>query len=285
MGSAAIQGFLSQISIRLNDVGFDLNKPTSEILSFSFINRCFELLRVQHRAFAKLLLEIDYPVRKHEGPSGDEFLKYSLKLLDLLNSISSCIAHLGQARLKLSHALSLVEASPSSALDRLKPIGTSSFSKEPIKEGENGEICVEVEKSEKELVVHRALMIMKQIGLWVCGIVISGLSGDAEAFMEMRKSYEEFGVSGLDRLDFIVHKAICESGVMLKEIKEVNDAVELLVASTAAGKSSDAAENLHKRLEVLEKETDDLRKEVDSLFSDVLEERTKLLDCIRLRNQ
>ncbi|KAE8650925.1 hypothetical protein Csa_002043 [Cucumis sativus] len=128
-------------------------------------------------------------------------------------------------------------------------------------------------------------MIMKQIGLWVCGIVISGLSGDAEAFLEMRKSYDEFGVSGLDRLDFIVHKAICESGVRLKEIKEVNDAVELLVASVAAGKSSDAAQNLHKRLEVLEKEVDDLRKEVDSLFSDVLEERTKLLDCFRLRNQ
>ncbi|XP_038905091.1 uncharacterized protein LOC120091232 [Benincasa hispida] len=283
--SAAIQRFLSQISIRLNDVGFDFNKPTSEILSFSLIKQCFELLRIQHRAFAKLLMEIDYPVRKHEGSSGDEFLKYTLKLLDLLNLISSCIAHLGQARLELSHALSLVEASPSSAIDRLKPIGTSSFNKEPIKEGENGEICVELEKSEKELVVCRALMIMKQIGLWVCGIVISGLSGDAEAFMEMRKSSGELGVSGLDRLDFTVHKAICESGVRLKEIKEVNDGVELLVASMAAGKRSDAAENLQKRLEALEKEIDDLRKEVDSLFSDVLEERSKLLDCLRQRNQ
>lgn len=284
--SAAIQRFLAQISIRLNDVGFDLNKPTSEILSFSLIKRCFELLRIQHRAFAKLLVEIDYPVRKHEGSSGDEFLKYTLKLLDLLNSISSCIAHLGQARLKLSHALTLVEASPSSAIDRLKPIGGSGyFSKEPIKEGESGEICVEVEKSEKELVVCRALMIMKQIGLWVCGFVISGLSGDADAFMEMRKSSGELGVSGLDRLDFPVHKAICESGVRLKEIKEVNDAVELLVASMAAGKSNDSAENLQKRLEVLEKEIDGLRKEVDSIFSDVLEERSKLLDCLRQRNQ
>lgn len=266
----------------MNDLGFDSNKPTSEILSFPWIKRCVELIRVQHRAFAKLLVEIDYPLRKNdEGSSGDEFFNYTLILLELLNSISSCIANLAQTRLELSHALSL------SAIDRLKPIGTSDVSKGSIKEDETGETCVEVVKSGKEFVVCRALMIMKRICLWVCGIVISGLSGNAEEFMEMRKPSigEELGISAFDRLDLTVHRAISEYGVRLKEVKEVNDSVELLVASMAAGKSRDEAEGLQKKLEVLEKEIDDLRNEVDSLFSDVLEERSKLLDCLRQRNQ
>ncbi|KAG7036596.1 Protein BPS1, chloroplastic, partial [Cucurbita argyrosperma subsp. argyrosperma] len=275
--SLAIQGFLSAISISLSDLGFDSNKSTSEIISFPWINRCFQLLRIQHRAFAKLIVEIDYPVRKHEASSGEGFFQYTLRLLELLNSISSCIADLSQARLRLSHALSLVESSPSSAIDRLKPIGTSSFKNSSIK-GEIGEISVEVKNSEKESVVNRALTIMKQIGSWVCGLVISGLSGEVEVFMEMRRSTGKLGVSALDRLDFTVHKAICESGARLKEVQEVNDAVELLAASMADRKR---AEDLQKKLAVLEKETDDFKKEVDSLFSDVLEERTKLLDSLR----
>ena len=105
----------------------DLNKPTSEILSFPWIRKCFELLHVQNRAFAKLLEEIDYPVHKHEASSVDEFLRHSLKLLQLLNLISSYMANLVQARLSLVHALSLVGASTSSVIDRLKPMGSSSF--------------------------------------------------------------------------------------------------------------------------------------------------------------
>lgn len=283
--STAIDRFLSEVSIRLNDLGLDSKKPSSEILSFRWIKRCIALLRVQHRAFAKLIVEIDYPLRKQDASSGDDFLKYTLKLLELLNSISSSLSHLGQVRLELSHALSLVDSSPSSAIDRLKPIESSSFTRDSIKGDGTGEICLEVAKSGKDSVVYRALMIMQQISLWVCGIVISGLSGNAEPFMGLRKSAGKLGVSSLNRLDSIVHQEICESGVRLKEVKEANDAVELLVASMAAGKTRDAAEDLQKRLEILEKEMDDLRKEVDSLFSDVLEERSKLLDCLRQINQ
>ncbi|XP_041027966.1 phosphoglycerate kinase, chloroplastic-like [Juglans microcarpa x Juglans regia] len=60
----------------------------------------------------------------------DEYLNCSLNLLELFISIGSSLAYLGQARLLLAHALSLVENLLSSAIEHLKPTRPRSLDKD-----------------------------------------------------------------------------------------------------------------------------------------------------------
>ncbi|KAJ0039232.1 hypothetical protein Pint_23882 [Pistacia integerrima] len=276
---ASLQAFESHVSICLTQ----LSKPGSEFLSLAWIQKCFQILPSVNKAFAKLVVDIDYPMSKWEENSVEEYLNYSLSLMELLNSISSSISHLGHARLALSHALDLVENSPSSAIERLKTIQMkgSSSSKDSFKETQNKEDGEESSNfSNKEKIVHLALTDIKSVGFWICGVILAGLSGDSEPYLEMIKRLGGLSSSALSDLDSSICEAI-NKGVVLKEVKELNDSAARLAAAVEAGNSSDAVEELRRRLEVFEKLMDGLTKEVDHLFSKLLAGRNELLNGIR----
>jgi hypothetical protein len=60
----------------------------------------------------------------------EEYLNCSVDFLELLNSMSAEISRLRQARLPLAHALSLLEKSPSLAVQSLKNIEPKRLSTE-----------------------------------------------------------------------------------------------------------------------------------------------------------
>ncbi|KAJ0094701.1 hypothetical protein Patl1_17091 [Pistacia atlantica] len=220
---------------------------------------------------------------KWEENSVEEYLNYSLSLMELLNSISSSISHLGHARLALSHALDLVENSPSSAIERLKTFQMkgSSSSKDSFKETQSKEDVEErFNFSNKEKIVHLALTDIKSVGFWICGVILAGLSGDSKPYLEMIKRLGGLSSSALRDLDSSICEAI-NKGVVLKEVKELNDSAARLAAAVEAGNSSDAVEELRRRVEVFEKLMDGLTKEVDHLFSKLLAGRNELLNGIR----
>ncbi|KAK1553460.1 hypothetical protein Q3G72_035557 [Acer saccharum] len=294
---ASLKAFRSDVSIGLNRLLSNSKPGSSEFISFSWIQQCFELLPVINKAFAKMVMEIDYPMRKWEASSVEEYLNYSLSLMELLNSISSSISHLGHARLSLSHALSLVENSPSMAIERLRGgFHTKSPIKEKFKRPKNNKVEDGEEEAEnrfcskKEKVVDEALMELKSIGFWVCGVLLAGLSDDAKAYMEMRESEGGYSNSALKSLDSVICEVIMEEekrGV-LKDVRELNDSANCLAAALETGKgdsssssSSEKAEELKRRLEIFEMGLDNLGKEVDHLFSKLLAGRNELINGIR----
>ena len=277
--SASLQAFQSDVSNCLNHLSLN-SKPKSEILSLPWILQCFGLLPSIHRAFAKLVVDIDYPISKWEAASVEEYLNYSLSLLELFNSMSASLAYLGQAKLSLTHALSLVENSPSLAVERLKAIQPRSFNKD-FKDGEVKEDRKERSCSGEERNIHQALMVMKSIGFWVCGIVLSGLCSDSKPYLEMRKLVCGLVNSSSDGFDSSICEVVMETNCVFKDVKELNDAVACLNAALVNGENSEAAKDLKGKLEVFEKLLEGLQKEVDHLFSEVLDGRSKLLDCLR----
>lgn len=273
--SASLQAFRSDVSICLNQL-----KPVSENLSFKWLRQCFGVIPTINKAFAKLVVDIDYPIDKWEAASVEEYLNYSLSLLGLFNSISSSFAYHVQARLSLAVALSHLDDSPSSAIERLKPVEPRNFC-EDLGKGE-----AEVEDKEKissgeEWIVHQALTIMKGISFWVCGLVLSCLYDDSKPYLEMRKSVDGMVNSPFAELDSAIYEIVMKKGSVLKEVNELNDAVSCLAAALVSEKSSEASQELEAKLEVYETFLDGLRKEVDHLFTEVLANRNKLVDCLR----
>ncbi|KAK7263920.1 hypothetical protein RJT34_31519 [Clitoria ternatea] len=279
--SASLQAFRSQVSKFIGQLALDL-KPGSELLSLSWIEKCFGLLSFTNKAFAKLLVDIDYPMSIWEVDSVEGYLSYSLCLLELFNSISSSLSHVGQARLSLSHGLTLLENSPSSATRHLKPVQPGCFStkfgKEFFIQGDKARFF-----SGKEWVVHEAVKEMKKIGFWVCGILLFSLCSDGKPYMELKKMAAGFDGSSVLPLDSKISEMM-EKFPSLKEVKELNDVVaHLLVASDEV--KHDVAKELITKLQVLEKLSDVIKAEVDDLFSKVMAQRTELVDCLRLRKQ
>eukprot|EP00257_Ricinus_communis_P023877 XP_015583988.1 uncharacterized protein LOC107262485 [Ricinus communis] len=115
--SASLQAFRSDVSSSITRLLLNSKPGGLEIMSLEWIQECFQVLPFINKAFAKLVVEIDYHMSEWKAKSMEAYLKYSLDLLDLLNSISSSLSYLGQIRLALSHALSLVESSPSSGIE------------------------------------------------------------------------------------------------------------------------------------------------------------------------
>ncbi|XWS35549.1 hypothetical protein CRYUN_Cryun20dG0006600 [Craigia yunnanensis] len=280
--SVSLQAFRSDVSNCRNQL---LNsKPGSEILSFSWIQKCFELLPLTNRAFAKLVVDIDYPMSSWEVTSMDEYLNYGLHLLELLNSVSSSLSHLAYARLSFAHALSLLENSPSLAIKHLKAIQPQS-SRKDYKGQENKEDGDEKFSSCKERVVNQALMEIKSIGFWVCGVVLASLSGEAKPYLEIKHLIARFNSALLIGVDSCIFDVIEEKGEILKEVKELNNAAASLASSIVSGKSRDAAKDLERSLGVFEKQLEALEKQVDNLFSEVLAGRNEQLLHIRQRKQ
>ncbi|XWS32492.1 hypothetical protein CRYUN_Cryun23aG0163100 [Craigia yunnanensis] len=281
--SASLQAFRSDVSNCLNQLLLN-PKPGSEILSLSWIQQCFELLPLINRAFTKLVVDIDYSMSSWEVASLDEYLNYGLHLLELLNSVSSSLSHLAHARLSFAHALSLLENSPSWAIKHLKAIQPQSLSKD-FKGHVNKEDGEDKFSSCKERVVNQALMEIKNISFWVCGVVLASLSGEAKPYLEIKQLIARFNSALLIGVDSCISNVIVEKGDGLKEVKELNNAAASLASAIVSGKSSDAAKDLERRLAIFEKQLEALEKQVDNLFSEVLAGRNELLLGVRLRKQ
>ncbi|XVE76768.1 hypothetical protein DITRI_Ditri13aG0007300 [Diplodiscus trichospermus] len=283
--SVALQAFRSDVSNCLNQL---LNsRPRLEILSLPWIQQCFELLPLINKAFAKLVVDISYPMSCWEVASVDEYLNFSFPLLELLNSVSSSLSHLQHARLSFAHALNLLgnsDSSPSLAIKHLKAIQPQSsskdYGKQEIKEDDDEKFS-----SCKERVVHQALMEIKKISFWVCGVVLASLSGEAKPYLEIKQSIAWLNNALLIDVDSCISDVIVEKGEVLKEVKEVNDAAASLASAIVSGGSSDAAKDLERNLGVFEQQLEALEKQVDDLFSTVLASRNELLVHVRQHQQ
>ncbi|KAK7312109.1 hypothetical protein VNO77_35707 [Canavalia gladiata] len=280
--SACLQAFRSEVWNFIGQLALDL-KGGSEMVSLSWIEKCFGVLSISNKAFAKLCMDIDYPMSVWEGDCVEVYLSYSLCLLELFNSISSSLSHLVQARLSLSHGLTLLENSPSLANKHLKAIQPRCFS---TKFGE--EFCAQENKARffcgKEWVIHEAVKEMKSIGFWVCGILLSGLCSDGKPYMELKKIAGGFGGSSVLQLDSRIGEELVEKVPILKEMKEINDAVGDLVSASEEVKH-DMVKELQAKVDVFEKLIDVIKAEVDDLFAKVITQRTELIDCLRPRKQ
>ncbi|EEF32500.1 conserved hypothetical protein [Ricinus communis] len=159
-----------------------------------------------------------------------------------------------------------------------KRLGGNEFKYKEKKEDEK-----ETSSSDKEEVVFQALMELKGVGLWLCSIVLAGLSGDAKVFLEMRKSDGVLSNPSLLNLDSSICGVMMEKGCVLKDVKELKDSATFLAVVIAGKNSSDAAEELRRKMGVFEKMLDGLGKEVNLFFSEVLAWRNQLLDGIRFR--
>lgn len=276
----SLQVFHSHVSNSLAELMLN-SDPGSELLSIKWLHECFEVLPIVNKAFAKLVVEIDYPMSKWEISCMEEYLSYSLSLLDSLNSISSALSQLSQARVSLSHALSMNE----SFSDEYKPLNKimyKNFSNDLNGTGESKRKSV----GGKELVLLEALFVLKSIGSWVCSVVISGLCNDIEPYMKMKKSAERYVSSSLIALDSIVYKKIIKNKEVFKEMKAVNDVMECHVSARANGKSADDfAQQLQGRLEAIEKAQTGIQGAVDLMFSYSLTLRNDLIHTLRQRKQ
>ncbi|GAB2289009.1 hypothetical protein Dimus_023311 [Dionaea muscipula] len=243
--SAAVGAFRADVSDRLHGLLQELKMggsgsegvPASSI-SLSWFSRCIKHLQGINSAFWELVKDVGYPIREWDSTVVEEYLLYSINLLDLLNLISSSISRLGSSCLSLSHALSQVVDSPALAVGLLKPIVISG---------------------------HGSYDGMN----W-------GDGGDAKLCLDLGKS-----ASGL--LDSSIWKELIKRGAVVKEVKEVNDAVASLVAALALGDGDGESKELERKLKELEKLLESVEGDISGLFSQVMDRRNEVLDCHRLR--
>ena len=280
--SSSLHDFHSHISKHIDQLALEL-KPESEILALSWFQRCFGLLPIINKVFAKLVMDIDYPMSKWNVDSIEVYLNYTMSLLEVLNSISSCLSHLGHARLSLAHGLTLVENNKSLSLARkhlkaIQPAGcfSTNFGKSFHTHDGKGNIV-----SSKELIVWEGVKEMKSIGFWVCGVFLSCLYGDAKPYMELRKVAGGFESSIVSTVDLKISEKLVKKMPCLSEITKINNFVARLVAGHEV--KDDAMKNFQKNLCEVGKIFDDISTEVDDLFDDVMTRRTKLVDGFRLR--
>ncbi|KAL5066402.1 hypothetical protein RYX36_028139 [Vicia faba] len=277
--SASLMAFRSQVSKLIHELASNL-KPGSEILSLFWIQRCLGILPLINKAFEKLTLEIDYPMSKWEVHSIEEYLSYSLCLLDLFNSISSSLSHLDKAKLSLIHALNVFENenSPSftTSHHHLRAIPPSCLN---TKFGEK--LCEKNDKVKfftgKELVVNEGVKELKRIGFWVCGILLSGLCSDVKPYIKVKNMVGGFNGSSIFALDSTISEGLGEKFFVLKEVKEVNDAVDCILEASDEVKH-DAAKELETKLNKFVEVSDVVKAQLDDLFSKVMDLRTDLID-------
>ncbi|CAI9764992.1 unnamed protein product [Fraxinus pennsylvanica] len=247
-------------------------------MSLTWVQKCFEVLDMINKDFTRLVVEIDYPMTAWGGAAAEEFFKYSLQSMDMLNSITSSISHMIQAKISLFYALSLVENSPSSAKENLlqnQPKCSSiklveDFKVEGLFSGIEEKSCFG-----KESVILQAFSAMKSIEFWVLDAILSG--------METRKSAGNFNGSNTNCLNLRSCKEINEKPGAMKEVKEVQDAAMHLAAEISTERCKEAAKELTRRLVVLENSLQEIEKQTQSLFSQLLATRNQLLENFRFK--
>ncbi|KAK1427740.1 hypothetical protein QVD17_16434 [Tagetes erecta] len=270
---ASLHAFRLLVSENLNRVLESL-KLGSELLSLTWIHHCFQMVPIINIAFAKLMVEIDYRVASWEASSIDEYLDYTISLLDLLNSISSSISHVNQARVSLAHASCLMQS--------------SHVVFEPVNEIKKHDAIMELKLSgghdvdkkcnEKELIFHEAMKVLESIGFWVCGVVLSGLKGEVDPVMEIVGKMVSVD-SSLMALDSIFKKKTMEKRGFLKEVEEVNESVCLIVSSGID--DSNGGMELKRRLDMVRNGLKRLKDEEELLFGTIMDARNEVLEILR----
>lgn len=273
------EDFCTKVSKSLNQLSSGL-KSGPRSISFKWVQKCLEMLREVNTAFMKLAMGIDHPMIKWVDDDGliEGFLNYSLNLLDLLNSISYSLSQLRHAWLCASHALTL---QTSEVADRLREIRFrhlyKQFAFKELKEKQDHHpSCHENE----EQVIQRAILIVRGIGYWVCGIILTSLSGDSSPYLEMRKSADRLDFPDIAAIDAIV----AEEKGLASEIREANLLMGRILAAVDGGEvAAAAADELKTKLEEIDGLLDGLGKETDGIFSEIMSARNKLMECLRRR--
>ncbi|KAL7158041.1 hypothetical protein ABFS83_02G116400 [Erythranthe nasuta] len=277
--SASLRNFRSRISGFINQTW---SKPEKHFLSRTGFDKCFELMHTTNRAFAKLVVEINHPVSRWSGKLTESYLSHTLNSLDILNAVSSSVSHLNQAKISISHAVSLIQNSsppPSSAASCLKkiagenPYSCKKFKSEGLSSSSSSSIRFQERpgfENDQESVVLQALVLCKKIVLMVLGAVLSGFCGDAKTYMEIRKLAGGYDDSLIKDLDFRLCQEIQGNIIVMEEVKEVNNAIEEF-----------SVEVLKIRLNELENLIESVEKQANRLFSEILAARNKLLDNLR----
>ncbi|KAK2440225.1 hypothetical protein QL285_011660 [Trifolium repens] len=279
LSEPSLHAFHSHVSKHINQLAVEL-KPGSENISLSWFLRCFGLLPIIHKAFAKLVMDIDYPMSQWNVDSIEGYLNYTKNLLELLNSMSSSLSHLGHAKLSLAYGLALLEKEKSLSLARkhLKPIQlagcfSTNFGKSFHTRDHEAKTI-----SSKELIVHEGVKEMKSIGFWVCGVLLSCLYGDFKPYLDLRQIVGGFDGSLIATLDSKISEKSVKNKPNFSEMEEINNFVAHLVAG-----DDDATKELQRKLCEFEKLFGDISKEVDHLFNNVMSQRSKLMDGFRLK--
>ncbi|CAA0827240.1 Unknown protein [Striga hermonthica] len=282
---ASLNDFQSEISSFLKETMLKLAKAPKS-LSMPFFQNLFELINFADQAFAKLTTKIEYPTSQWGGKATHEYLNHSITFLQMLNSISTLISHLSQARVTISRALSLIEKNSTNMAAKYLKISQGTKISNPSKCTFNVEgLSTGVEKKpgceKKERVVLEALIVVKKIGFFALGLVMSRLCEDEKMYRG------EVGVfSGDDPCKMVLDLGFRKEVVAVMDIRgpmeEVNRAVERL----SNGKfECGAVKELKERLKVLDNCVEFVEKEVKGLFCEVLGVRSKLLDNIRIIGQ
>lgn len=282
---AALGEFRSGVSSLLNQILLKSSEPPgSEFWTLGRVESCLEGLCLIHKAFVKTVAALNHPLCLWGPGITEEYLSYSFDLLGLLNCVSSCISHLNQARLSLSHGLSLSQSSsPAAAAKHLRTIPPQELQKD-IKVAEINQVaCCQEISDNKERVIHQSLLIMKRVSFLILGAVLSGLCSDLKPFMELRKS-----VLGSDqeplllRLDSVFIKEVADKQQKTVEVKEINEAAARLAAAMGGDDNGEsAAKELGKNLQNFEEKLEGMRKQTDHLFTEVLAARNGLVDGLR----
>lgn len=172
-----------------------------ETIHAEWFNNCFKAIHAANTAFAELVVEVEYPMSKWGAAAIDEHLGYTLSLMDMLNSITSCVSHLNMVKISMLHGLSLVENSPNSM-----KMGKASFKVEKC--GRGNEI-IRYGSARKESVILEALMELKKVVFVAIGFVLSGLWNAVREFSggvgdSLEKEVLEKGVVELENAVLVV---------------------------------------------------------------------------------
>lgn len=247
-------------------------KPVDDapaLLSLVGFQKCFQLITFTNRALAQMVAEMDYPMTRWGAKSTEEYLSYSLNLLDVLNSITSSLSHLNQARVSILHSLVSNHFAGNKNLLKISVPDTGKDFKleDSITVGMDGNKV----DTDKEFVVVQALRVSKKVEFLALGFVLSGLCSHPKPYLEMRKlCLDGFKDSTLEGLDLRLCKEVGEA-MLMEDLREINRGIDGV-----------SVEEMKGRLKVMENAIKAVEKAANDMFYDVLGRRNKLLDNIRL---
>lgn len=254
--SDALSESLADFRSKISEFIAGILLPESELLSLKGFNKCFELIHTSNRALAELAIAIDYPMNQWGANLSDEYLSCTSDLLSLSNAVTSSVSHLTHAKMRLLHAVDISHGL-AAAPQKLK------FERPIIRLGERA--C-----SRQERVLLQALIFGRKLALLALGLVVSGLCGDVEPYLAVRRNAGELEEDPLVKdVDSRFYRELVGVGVM-EEVREVNAAV-----------GAQSVEEVKRRLKVMEDSLQGIEKQSDHLFSQLLTARNKLLANIR----
>ncbi|CAH9098979.1 unnamed protein product [Cuscuta epithymum] len=277
--------FWSGVSSFLNQIQSDHTEepPETEFWTLGRVQSFLEALSLIHKYFEKTAAS---DLAQPAGGGGcswgeeitEEYLNYSFDLLGLLNCVSSSLSHLNQASVSLSIGLSRSDVS-AKHLRKIQPLDLQGNFKVSGMKQESADYT-----DKKERVIHEAMKITKGVSLWILGAVLSALCSDIRPYLELRKSALE--PSGHDEplllgLDCRFNQEVMEKKhYVVKEVEEINKAVEAMLAAAAAGE--DVAGELGKQIQLFEERLNGISQQIDYLFLEVLAARNRVVDGLRL---